>query len=248
MSADDPKESSEQSEEIMSDSDASSVEESTSENSAEAGLGSEIETAADEFLAAQEGLLDGLIDPEWEKTLERLGLEEADVTGVSLDDILYLAKRWQFLQVVDSGGDHKPYAKPKRIQAKSGWTIVDYGDAMSTSPGRYIFGRGYVPFYDDDEEGGGGAALFGKGTIIKQAFDSACEIIQLAQEAGWKGVQVVDGHPDMQRAAWVEAVRIGVRLEGYIPDVPAELVRRRIAMSEAEMESVRREVMNQAAG
>ena len=32
----------------------------------------------------------------------------------------------------------------------------------------------------------------------------------------------------MQRAAWVEACRIGVKLDGYTPDVAAEKKRRRI--------------------
>lgn len=47
-------------------------------------------------------------------------------------------------------------------------------------------------------------------------------MIELAKELGWNGVQIVDGHPDMQRAAWVEACRIGVRLDGFKPDVEAE--------------------------
>lgn len=208
------------------------------------------EASFEDFLASSEELLEELVDPEWEKTLERLGLEEADVTGVSINDILYLAKQWAFLQVIDSGGDQEPLDTPERIKAQSGWTILYYGDAMAASPGRYIFGRGYVPYNedDDDDDEGGGGVLLGKGTIVKQAFDTACEIMQIAQERGWKGVQVVDGHPDMQRAAWMEAVRIGMRFEGYTPDVPAELVRRRIAMSAAEMDNIRREVMTFGSG
>lgn len=67
-----------------------------------------------------------------------------------------------------------------------------------------------------------------RGTIVKQAFDSVVEMIGLAQEQGWAGVMIVDGHPDMQRAAWVEGCRVGMRIDGYTPDIEAEKQRRRI--------------------
>lgn len=173
---------------------------------------------------------------EWQKTLKRLGIDDPDVSEVRPSDIVWLAKQWQFLQVVESGGHQKPLEKPQLIEAKSGWTIIHYGDAMATSPGKWIFRGGYFQFTenmndeDDDDDGSSGRGIInGKhGTIVKQAFDSAAEIIQLAKELEWSGVQIVDGHPDMQRAAWVEACRIGVKLDGYVPDVGAEKVRRRI--------------------
>lgn len=172
-------------------------------------------------------------DAEWKKTLQRLGLGDVDISEVRNADILYLAKKWQFLQVVESSGKKQPLEKPELIKAKSGWTIINYGDAMTTSPGELIYGGGYFRIRlpgdkDDDDEGGSGVVNPGKGTIVKQAFNSAAEIIQLAQERGWDGVQIVDGHPDMQRAAWVEACRIGVRLDGYQPGIEAEKTRRRI--------------------
>ena len=169
-------------------------------------------------------------EADWKKTLARLGLVEPDVTQVRSSDILYLAKHWQFLQIVEGSGAVKPLEKPEFIEAKSGWTIINFGDAMATSPGKYLYGGGYfgIRSDDDDEDEGGGIVNPKKGTIFKQAFDSAAEMIQLAKELGWNGVQIVDGHPDMQRAAWVEACRIGVRLDGYQPDMIAEKTRRRI--------------------
>lgn len=170
---------------------------------------------------------------DWNKTLRRLGLHEADITTVRANDIAYLAKRWQFLQLVDLGGDQKSLEKPELITAKSGWTIINYGDAMATSPGKYLFGGGYFRIHSsDDDEGGGGIVNPHKGTLVKQAFDSVAEMIQLVKTLGWVGAQIIDGHPDMQRAAWVEACRIGVRLEGYTPDMKAEEMRRR-AVSES---------------
>ena len=150
---------------------------------------------------------------------------------MSDSDILYIAEQWQFLQVIESGGHIPPLDKPQILTAKSGWNIINFGDAMATSPGKWIFRGGYFQWTEneeDDDDGGGGIVNPGKGTIHKQAFDSACEIIQLAKELGWRGVEIVDGHPNMQRAAWVEACRIGVRLDGYLPDIEAEKTRRRI--------------------
>lgn len=174
-------------------------------------------------------------DAEWEKTLARLGLSAPDVSGVSDTDILYIAERWQFLQVIESGGTIPAFEEPQLLTAKSGWTIINYGDAMATSPGKYIFRGGYFQWTDNpNDTDDGGIVNPGKGTIHKQAFDSACEIIQLAKELGWRGVQIVDGHPNMQRAAWVEACRIGVRMDGFVPDVEAEKKRRRIVSATIE--------------
>ncbi|PIZ04666.1 MAG: hypothetical protein COY58_02625 [Gammaproteobacteria bacterium CG_4_10_14_0_8_um_filter_38_16] len=177
-------------------------------------------------------------EAEWKKTLQRLGLGEVDVTQVSADDVLYFAERWQFLQVVESGGLKQHLDTPELIEAKSGWTIVHHGDAMATSPGKWIFRGGYFQFTEneneEDDDGSGGIMNPKKGTFYKQAFDSATEIIQLAQQFGWAGVQIVDGHPNMQRAAWIEACRIGVRLDGYVPDVAAEKTRRRVVSQTLE--------------
>lgn len=168
-------------------------------------------------------------DIEWEKTLKRLGLGDVDITDVRPSDILWLAKQWQFLQIVDSSGRQKTLEKPQIIEAKSGWNIIHYGDAMATSPGKLLFGGGYFRISSGDDDGdGGGIVNPKKGTLFKQGFDSAAEMIQLAKEFGWAGVQIVDGHPDMQRAAWMEACRIGVALDGYTPDVEDEKKRRRV--------------------
>lgn len=161
-------------------------------------------------------------DITWEETLQRLGLSLNDVTQVNQSDIEWLAAHWQFLQIVDGSGNKSAFEKPEFIKAKSGWTIVHYGNAMATSPGKLLFGMGGG---DDDEGGGGGLT----GTYIKQAFDSACELIQLAKQFGWDVVEIIDGHPDMQEAAWMEACRIGVKLEGFEADVKSEKKRRRVA-------------------
>lgn len=172
---------------------------------------------------------------EWERTLSRLGIQEVDTGSVRASDVLYLLEQWQFLQVVESGGQIPPRETPEIRTAKSGWQIIHFGDAMATSPGKWIFRGGYFQWTEnEDDEGDGGIVNPKKGTIHKQSFDTACELIQLAQEFNWRGVQIVDGHPHMQRAAWIEACRIGVRLDGYTPDIEAEKQRRRIVSASLE--------------
>lgn len=176
-----------------------------------------------------EAEIKALKDAEWLKTLQRLGIEEPSIEGVRPSDILYLAERWQFLQITELSGEKKRFDKPEFITAKSGWNIINHGNEMATSPGKWIFRGGYWQIsLNEDDDDDGGIVNPGKGTIHKQAFDSAAELIQLAKEFEWSGAQIVDGHPNMQEAAWVEACRIGVRLEGYSADVAAEIKRRRI--------------------
>lgn len=180
-------------------------------------------------------------ESEWQKTLNRLGLGKVDIAEVRPTDILYIVDRWPFLQVIESSGSKQGLENPEFITASSGWTIINYGNAMSTSPGKYLFQGGYfrVRTVDDDDEGGGGIVNPGKGTIVKQSFDSAAHIIRLAKELGWLGVEIIDGHPAMQRAAWVEACRIGIKLDGYKADIAAEKIRRRIvSQSIDEMHAV----------
>jgi len=175
------------------------------------------------------------LDPQWIETLGRLGLDEVDLLRFTDEDLLYLAKRWQFLQVVESTESTTPLDQPEFIEAKSGWTIQYYGDAMATSPGRLIFGGGYFRVSsDDDDDEGGGVVNPGRGTFYKQAFDTVTEMVQIAQDRGWGGMMVVDGHPDMMRTAWIEAVRIGMKLDGYTATMADEKIRRRVVSASVE--------------
>lgn len=166
-------------------------------------------------------------EAEWNRTLQRLGLGKVDITQVRNEDILYLAKRWQFLQIVESSGTKAEFEKPELIEARSGWTVVNYGNAMSVSPGKFLFGHGSFRASTDDDEGGDGSPR--RGTFYKQAFDSVAEMIDLAKALGWAGVLIVDGHPDMQRFAYILAEKADVRLQGYAPNDKVEKMRHRVA-------------------
>ena len=182
---------------------------------------------------------------EYRQQLIDLGIGDPyEARDVNLNDIIYLSERWQFLEIKPAGENlPAPPEKPELIEIKSGWTVVKKKNkrgetVMATSPGRFIFRGGYFQILwdeeEDDDEGGGGVVNGGHGTIIKQAFDSAAEMMRLAQAFGWEAVQIIDGHPRMQRAAWMEACRIGVKLRGYGPSMEAERQRRRIMSSSVD--------------
>ena len=144
----------------------------------------------------------------------RLWEEDRTLRPLTPKDALYLIDQCPFLQIVNA--DYATYGEVdfKVVRLKSGWDLHHYGDAMSASPGRLLFGLGARHSEDgtDDDEGSGG-----KGTIVKQAVDAAMQMVELAIEKNWGGIMAVDGHPLMLWAAWVKCSESGLTLQGYTP-------------------------------
>lgn len=161
---------------------------------------------------------EGFLENVWGKRAG--GIEVANVDWsrpITHDDIQYLLDHYPFLQLLSTDPQFDPNNEPKFITVQSGWVVHDYGAALSSSPGQHLLG-GYVD--EDDDEGGeeGGAANPGKGTIVKQAVDTASEMVSIAIEKGWPGIEVIDGHPLMKWAAWNEAQNQSLLVNGYEPD------------------------------
>ncbi|AAO91248.1 CBU_1754 family Dot/Icm T4SS effector [Coxiella burnetii] len=178
------------------------------------------------------------VSEEIEEALKKLHLDDVDwARALSPHEILYLLDRCPFLQIV-STNEIEAFSETKFITAQSGWTIHHYGEAMSSSPGPLLFQGGDYRILGDDDEGddgeGGTIVNPGKGTIVKQAFTTAAEMIALAQKSGWRGVRIIDGHPLMQWAAWMQATDDAFHLEGYEPDEKARKKRERVKRSEVE--------------
>lgn len=79
-----------------------------------------------------------------------------------------------------------------------------------------------------DEGGGTGKNKPGHGTIIKQAYDTALEMVQIAQGKNWPGVQIIAGTPVMQWATWLAAKEKNMEVRGYSADKIAEDKRQRL--------------------
>lgn len=185
------------------------------------------------------------LDQIMQDAAKKLDLDIDILRSVSAKELLYLIDHCPFLQITDTAMKSISDEPVKIITAESGWDIHDYGDAMSSSPGRFLFGGGdYRILSKEDEEGGEGGSVLnaGKGTIYKQAFDTAVQMVEVALQNGWQGVHVVDGHPNMIRAAWITADRLGMVLEGHEPTQEDIVVRDRLNLTEGDLEILRKEI------
>lgn len=184
-------------------------------------------------------------DKDNDQDIEQTIQEASDKLNIDIDilreidpkDVQYLLDHCPFLQLV--GPEMLPEkVDVKIIQSDSGWDIHDYGDALSSSPGRFIFGGGNFRIYlddedDDDGEGGSGGDIInpGKGTVVNQAWLTATDMLLIAQQRGWNFVTIVDGHRIMKRAAWIKGAELGIIVDGFEPTLEDERIRERVLES-----------------
>lgn len=169
-----------------------------------------------------------------QETLEQLGINP-NINWrerLNVSDVLFLLDRCPFLQMVDGGTAPQSTAPLNIIKSKSGWNIQDYKDALSSSPGMLLFGGA-----EGGDEGGGGVINPGKGTIVNQSVVTAFEMVEIAQRYGWASIMIVDGHPLMMWAAWMQALDINIPLTGYEPSEADRVKRRRNKRSRSEEQS-----------
>jgi hypothetical protein len=195
----------------------------------------------DEFFS-EEGT-DEELDELIEAASKKLHLDFDWVRHIAPEEVQYLLDHCPFLQLIDPSSE---FSEPlQQIEAVSGWVIHDYGNAMSSSPGRFLMGGGNFRILlegEEDEEGGGGPINPGKGSIYKQAIDTAQQMIELAIREGWEGIQIVDGHPLMKRAAWIAACHFGYNIRGYMPTDRDEAIRARIELDPQQLEELLKEI------
>lgn len=136
---------------------------------------------------------------------------------ITHDDVLYLLNhRFPYLQLISSNPAWEETIVPRFLKARSGWIIHDYGQAMSVSPGRLIYGPGN-PEVVAEEGGADTGGSSGRGTIIEQTFTTAEAMVQLAMDKGWPGVEIIAGTDLMKSSVWIVAQMAGYSLKGYEP-------------------------------
>lgn len=188
--------------------------------------------------------MDGFLDD----ASQKLNIEINALRDVTVDDILYLLDRCPYLQMIDMGPNSNFSDDPRIVTAESGWPIHDYGDAMSSSLGPLLFANGYFGmgrdlFGEEGDDGDGDPLLNpGKGTLYKQLFDTAGQMVQIAQANHWSGIQLVDGHPRMMRAAWAHALQSGVALQGYEATGEDYGMYDRLQWSDSKVEKLRQQL------
>lgn len=157
---------------------------------------------------------------------------------VKHEDVFYLVNRYPFLQMISSNPSFEGEMQVKLHTAKSGWVIHDYGDAMSSSPGELLFGNYSVEKKEEDEGGEGSGTTdlsAGKGTVYNQAVMTAQEMIELAIQKGWPGVEIIDGTELMKWGAWMAAEDNKFSLGGYEPTAADKRKRERLRRTSSEI-------------
>lgn len=169
---------------------------------------------------------------------DRASLKEGMTRPVSTADIDYIGRQHAYLQIVGStderplrAGDDsidlnaKDFGEPVPITVRTGWVVQywpplgDYPAAMSTSPAAtWLGGSMDLDFVWEGYE-------HEPGTIIKQAFDTAGEMVLIAKHQGWKDVQIVVGHEILQWPIWAVAEAHGMECHGFEP-TPQHLAKR----------------------
>lgn len=192
-------------------------------------------------------------------------------TAITKDDVEAYINRHPFLQLLNLDPTFEDFDKVTLLESSGGWTVQDFGDALSTSQGELFFDDfGLITLFEDahetrqqnqsgavsddeygdedagdifgeDEQGEGSGGWDdaesdlrpGSGTVVKQAVDTANEMVDLIKER-WKGLHIVAGAEIMKWAAWKAARGYGMEVYGYEPTNEAR--KRRTLVERAEMQ------------
>jgi hypothetical protein len=156
-------------------------------------------------------------------------------------ELEYLFDRFTHIQIATPNNPKLPaYNPPKIVNSRSGWAMLNYGNAIASSPGEYLFNYAGIPQYekmkannpslqDDDDEGGTDI-----GTLSKQRFITAEDIVAEAMKNGWDSIHIVDGDPKFIWAIWVHAQEKNIAVTGYKFGKDEQERRERIYRSQLE--------------
>ena len=130
-------------------------------------------------------------------TQRSLGIElPKDFESLTAFDIKYICNNfYPFLQVINSDAVFSEETKVNFVPASTGWTIHDYGEAISTS----------APKNSD-----------GNSRILAQ-YQTMADVATLIAAKRWAAVELISGTQKMQSFLWIELKRYDLELKGYEP-------------------------------
>jgi hypothetical protein len=179
--------------------------------------------------------VDHLIKDFWEN--RALGIELPPLDFISEEAIAYLRERYPYLQMISMNAKFEESVIPKFKKSPCGWLIHDYGQAMSSSPGPYLYGPGNPDLQEDEKSSGAAEGSgTGDGTLVRQTVDTARAMIEFAIEKGWPGVEIISGSELMQWGAWLAAQEKNYPLTGYAPSAEEQRKFDRIKSLRSERE------------
>ena len=148
----------------------------------------------------------------WGRRTLDLPVKLFDITRpISPEDIAFLAHRSVYIQMINSKAVLSGMTEALLVRTEEGWTVHDYGEAMSVSPGESLF---------ESEEG--------KGTVVNQAVGVAHKMVTMAIEKGWAGIEVISGVRLIEWAVWHAAQDQQFEVFGFKPTKEEQQRRRRI--------------------
>lgn len=117
----------------------------------------------------------------------------------------YIRSRYPFVIIANMAASNATTSTLiARTQAKNYWPILDFGDSIvsgcSEIMALLLQHQGLKADKGDDE---GGSGRGGFGTIVQQFTDVAFDIVQMAVDRNWEGINIIDGYYSMARMAWI---------------------------------------------
>lgn len=166
-----------------------------------------------------------LEDPWMRRSLGLSSMESVIGREISAKDVKHLLDRRPYLQIANSGESELGICDPVVKKTDTGWTMHDYFDAISAGPGDFL-DEVYIPSRSPKEEGGEGSGVGeakppeetqGAGTLKKQSFETAAELVAMVKERGWEGINMASDNEFMLWATWVAGQENGIATSGFEP-------------------------------
>jgi hypothetical protein len=169
------------------------------------------------------------LDSVWGRRALDLPSELEFNTSVTPKDVDFLANRSVYIQVINTQAVLAGMTEPVLIngEEEGDWTIHNYGEAMCVSRGKLLFED--MPTEPSSTE----QQSKGRGTLVKQAFDTASEMVDLAIENGWAGIEIIAGVRLMEWAVWMAAQDRDLAVAGFEPSEEEQAKRARIKSLES---------------
>ena len=136
---------------------------------------------------------------------------------ISPQEFYYLLSCHPYLEICDADNPYVDDTTPPKVyQAKSGWTIIDYGSLLATGHNS-LSARELAMRHKQELEAGEEEEGSEGGTMSRQMLETVFELIQIAMRNGWNCSEIVSGFYPMQRLAWIAAAENNFAIKGFNP-------------------------------
>ncbi len=156
---------------------------------------------------------DDFINMVWANRSEGLPVTGFDLKReITPEELRYMHQKFAYMQILNPEGQGE-FSDIRFIRGQSGWMILDYRNAMSTSPGEALFSDELYSGSRDEYY----RINLGTGTRVKQIIDTAAEMVTMAKERNWPSIHIVNGQRLMKWGIWKASMDLDIPLTGFVP-------------------------------